>query len=71
VLVTEVVRGGPADRAGIERGDLLLSAAGQPLRGVDDLLRWLSAERVGEAAEILLLRRGDLRRLRVVPTEKL
>jgi S1-C subfamily serine protease len=71
VLVTEVVRGGPADRAGIERGDLLLSAGGEPLRGVDDLLRWLSAERVGEAAEILLLRRGDLRRLRVVPAEKI
>lgn len=70
VLVTEVVGGGPADRAGVERGDLLLSLGGEPLRGVDDLLRWLSAERVGEPAELLLLRRGDVRRLRIVPAER-
>jgi S1-C subfamily serine protease len=70
VLVTEVLRGGPADGAGVERGDLLLSADGEALRGVDDLLRWLSGDRVGEAAELLLLRRGDLRQLRVVPAER-
>jgi S1-C subfamily serine protease len=70
VLVTEVVRGGPADRAGVERGDLLLSIGGEALRGVDDLLRWLGAEgRSEDAADLLLLRRGDPRRLRILPTE--
>jgi S1-C subfamily serine protease len=70
VLVAEVVPGGPAARAGIDRGDLLLALGGETVQGVDDLLRWLSAERVGEAAEALLLRRGDLRRLRLVPGER-
>lgn len=70
VLVTELLPGGPAARAGVERGDLLLAAGGQKLQGVDDLLRWLTGDRVGEAAELLLLRRGDLRRLRVVPAER-
>jgi S1-C subfamily serine protease len=70
VLVTEVVRGSPADRAGVERGDLLLSAGREPLLGVDSLLRWLSGGRVGTQAELVLLRRGDLRRVNVVPDER-
>jgi S1-C subfamily serine protease len=70
VLVMEVVAGSPAGRAGVERGDLLLSAAGEVLTGVDSLLRWLSGDRVGEHAELVVLRRGDLRRIGVVPEER-
>jgi S1-C subfamily serine protease len=58
VLVTEVERGSPADAAGIERGDLLVSAGGEAMTGVDTLLRWLSGERVGIAVEAVLIRRG-------------
>jgi S1-C subfamily serine protease len=70
VLVAAVQPGGPADRAGIAAGDLLLSVGGQAVTGVDALLRWLTGERVGEPAEVLVLRRGDPRRLRVVPGER-
>ena len=37
LLVRGVVEDSPAGRAGIERGDLLVAAAGQPLSSVDDL----------------------------------
>ncbi len=37
LLVRAVVEGSPAARAGVERGDLLVSAAGTALKGVDDL----------------------------------
>ncbi|NKC34191.1 S1C family serine protease [Falsiroseomonas selenitidurans] len=70
LLVGEVVKGGPADRAGLERGDLLVSIGGQVVAGVDDLLRWLTGERVGQPAEAVVLRRGDLRRRQVVPAER-
>ncbi len=70
VLVTEVLPGSPAARAGVDRGDLLLSAGGEALTGVDRLLRWLTGERVGQPAELVLLRRGDLRRLTIVPAER-
>jgi S1-C subfamily serine protease len=70
VLVAAVRPGGPAARAGIEAGDLLLAIGGAPATGVDALLRWLTGERVGQAAEVALLRRGELRRLRVVPAER-
>ncbi len=70
LLVAAVSKDGPADRAGIERGDLLLSIGGDPIAHVADLLRWLTGERVGEPAEAVLLRRGDLRRRVVVPAER-
>jgi S1-C subfamily serine protease len=70
VLVAAVQQSGPAARAGIEAGDLLLSVAGVPMTGADALLRWLTGEQVDVEAEVVLLRRGDLRRLRVVPAER-
>jgi S1-C subfamily serine protease len=70
VLVATVQPGGPAARAGIDRGDLLLEIGGEAVTGVDALLRWLTGERVGQPAEVLLLRRGDPRRLQVVPDER-
>jgi serine protease Do len=38
LLVRGVEADSPAERAGIERGDLLVAAAGRPLHGFDDLL---------------------------------
>lgn len=70
VLVGGVQPGGPAARAGLAAGDLLLALDGAAITGVDALLRWLSGERVGREAQALLLRRGDLRRVRVVPAER-
>jgi S1-C subfamily serine protease len=70
LLVGEVSKDGPADRAGVERGDLLLSIGGQQVAGVDDLLRWLTGDRVGEASALVVLRRGDIRRLSVGPAER-
>jgi serine protease Do len=37
LLVREVVEDSPAGRAGLERGDLLVAAAGKPLSSADDL----------------------------------
>ena len=70
VLVTEVAKDSPADKAGVEKGDLLISAGGEAMLGVDSLLRWLSGDRVGVATELVLLRRGDIRRVQVTAEER-
>ncbi len=43
LLVHAVVPGSPAQRAGLERGDLIVGAAGRALRSVDDLFDALDA----------------------------
>jgi serine protease Do len=43
LLVRDVLPGGPAERAGIGRGDLLVAAAGRPLERIADLRRALGA----------------------------
>jgi S1-C subfamily serine protease len=44
-MVTDLVPGGPADRAGLVKGDVVLSFAGEAIRGVDDMHRLLTGER--------------------------
>lgn len=67
VMVSEVLSGGPAERAGIARGDLLLDLDGEPITGVDALHRLLTAERAGRQIPLRLLRRGGAQSLTVVP----
>lgn len=70
VLVAGVQPGTPAAKAGLEAGDLIVTIGGHPATGVDALLRWLTGERVGQPVELLVLRRGDARRVTIVPAER-
>lgn len=67
ILVDEVVRDGPADRAGLRGGDRIVAVDETAVREVDQLLRALSRERIGKATEIGLLRGVQRHKLSVVP----
>ncbi|HZT02850.1 MAG TPA: trypsin-like peptidase domain-containing protein [Steroidobacteraceae bacterium] len=67
VMISEVLAGGPAERAGLERGDLLLELDGEPITGVDQLHRLLTVERAGREIAVRLLRRGKTQSVAVVP----
>jgi S1-C subfamily serine protease len=45
-------------------------ADGEPVTGVDDLIRLLNAERIGKRVVIDVLRRGTLRSFDVTPLER-
>jgi S1-C subfamily serine protease len=68
--VTSVEDGGPADRAGLLTGDLVVALDEHPIAGVDDLLRLLDEERIGREVSLTILRRGDRRVMRVVPKDR-
>jgi serine protease Do len=53
VLVRWVEEGGPADRAGIEKGDLIVMAAGEELARADDLQRAVDAAAGSLALRVL------------------
>jgi S1-C subfamily serine protease len=69
VTITAVSEGTPAADAELRPGDLIVEFAGEPVRGIDDLHRLLTEERIGELVALKVLRRGELRRVLVTPRE--
>jgi S1-C subfamily serine protease len=69
VTVTAVSEGTAAAEAGLRPGDLIVEFAGEPVRGVDDLHRLLTEERIGELVQLKIIRRGQPRRVLVKPRE--
>jgi hypothetical protein len=57
-LVTDVIPGSPAEKAGIRPKDVIVSMNGKALRGSDDLRKEVEASQVGDVAN-LEVRRGD------------
>lgn len=71
VLVASVEIGSPAAVGGLREGDVIIAYGGQPVTGIDDLLRLLTDERIGWADQITFLRNGERRHAIVVASEKL
>ncbi len=67
VLVFEAERGGPADHAGIRRGDLVVAFNGKPVTGIDDLHRLLDREKAGQRLPIQIIREGRKLELTIQP----
>ncbi|GBD09040.1 hypothetical protein HRbin22_01287 [Candidatus Thermoflexus japonica] len=65
LLILEVEPGGPADRAGLVRGDLLLEVDGEPVRSLTDLRAILGRHRPGDTVSVTV-QHGDERRTRTV-----
>ena len=58
--VVEVIPASPADRAGLRRGDLVLTAAGRPVTEAQSLQRLLFAEAIARPLPITVLRNGAM-----------
>jgi hypothetical protein len=57
-MVVTITTGGPADRAGLRIGDVLLSLNGTSIVGQHGLRSVLAEERIGRAVDVRLLRDG-------------
>ena len=58
--VASVVAGGPADRAGLRVGDLLLTAGAHEVATAQDLQRLMFAEAIGKPLPVTVMRNGAL-----------
>ena len=55
-LIAGVLRGGPADRAGIRPGDVLVAVGGEPVQDSTSLLNLIAALAPGKVAQLRLIR---------------
>ena len=69
-MLTAVDQSGPASRAGLLSHDLVVRLDGEPVTGVDDLIRLLDRNRIGKPVAVDVLRLGRLRSFEVEPTER-
>jgi len=67
LMIAEIVPNGPAARAELQAGDILLEFDGEPVSGVDHLHRLLTAERAQTDIPVRLLRRGKLIERKIRP----
>ena len=58
-LVADVVKGGPAEKAGIRRGDVIVGLDGATMENANELRNRIAGTRVGKKVEIVLLRKGE------------
>ena len=65
VLVADVMKGGPAEAAGLRAGDVIVELDGAKIREVPDLQRRVAAVTPGEAVKLRVVREGTPHRLDV------
>jgi S1-C subfamily serine protease len=69
IEVVEVIEGSPAARAGLRAEDLIVGVDGAAIRGVDDLQRLMTEERIGVRCDLEVVREGESRSVALTPRE--
>lgn len=73
-LVAAVEKGAPADKAGLDAGDVILKFDGKAINASSDLPRIVGATKPGKTSSVEVLRKGSVKTLSVTvgeaPTEK-
>jgi len=69
-LLAQIEQDGPAARAGLLPGDVVIRLDGVDINGVDDLIRVLDRDRIGRTLSMDVLRLGRLRAFDIHPVER-
>lgn len=71
VLVVDVLRGGPAERAGLRSGDVIVKVAGEEIQNLGELANVLLRHPPGDTVEVEYVRGNDTRTARLALGEPL
>ena len=69
VVVVQVVPGGPANKAGLKEGDVIVSFGGQDVTMVEELTKILHSSKIGEPLEIKYWRGKTEHTVTLIPVE--
>jgi hypothetical protein len=65
-----VVAGGPAEKAGLRQGDVIVEFAGQRVANIYDYTSALERARIGQPVRVVFLRNGERLEVTVTPTAR-
>jgi len=69
ILVQSVEAGSPAQSSGLLPGDVILAIENRQIRSIDDLHKYLDESVIGKEVELLVLRSGRKKRIRIRPAD--
>jgi serine protease Do/serine protease DegQ len=64
-VINTVISGSPADKAGVKKGDVVVSANGRPVRTGYDLRNQQALTPIGQGLDLTIIRGGNTRNVRV------
>jgi len=64
-LIADVVKGGPAEKAGLKRGDIVLTFGGKQIKDADTLRNEVAVTPIGQETKVAVLRNGKRIELKV------
>jgi S1-C subfamily serine protease len=70
ILVISVEPNGPAQRSGLQEGDIIISYGDQPVTSIDDLHRILTETQIGISSNLSVLRRTEKLEFVITPAQK-
>jgi hypothetical protein len=70
LLLSGVVGGGPADQAGLQKGDVIVEIAGQTIANIYDYTYALEVLKIGEPAKVVYLRNGERKETTLTPAAR-
>ena len=70
IVISEVIKGNPADLAGLKVYDVIIEFNGQPVDSGRALLKEVGKAHVGEKADIKIIRNSDIKTFQLKPVER-
>ncbi len=70
LLLGGVVAGGPAEAAGLQKGDLIVEIAGQTIANIYDYTYALDVLKIGQPARVIYVRKGERKETTLVPAAR-
>jgi S1-C subfamily serine protease len=70
ILVADLAAGGPAERAGIQQGDIIVKIGGEEMIQSNDLLAAIRDKKPGDKVEVTIDRKGEVKVVTVTLEER-
>ena len=70
LLLSGVIGGGPAEQAGLQKGDVIVEIAGQSITNIYDYTYALDVLKIGQPAKVVYLRQGERKETTLTPSAR-